>query len=80
MTLFWIAAIALLIALGWGPGQHLEFSQRVYRRRRELLPASVAKLLSEERDAYFYGSIAADIINFKAWRRLQPLPPLEHHR
>jgi len=67
-----LAAIlaVLLLALagcGWGPGHHLEFAQRVYRRRRELLPKDVALLIHEQNAAYFYGNIAADIINFKAW-------------
>lgn len=56
-----------LAALGWGPGHHLEFAERVYRRRRETLPRDVATLLEEQRASYFYGNIAADIINFKAY-------------
>jgi hypothetical protein len=60
-------ALALCCALPWGPGNHLEFAERVYRRRRELLPTSVAKLLTEERTPYLYGNIAADIINFKGY-------------
>ena len=56
-----------LALLAWGPGHHLEFSERVFRRRRENLPRDVAVLLGEEKHAYFYGSIAADIINFKAY-------------
>ena len=67
MTLLLLLALALACTLAWGPGHHLEFSQRVHRRRREHLPKDVALLLGEERDAYFYGSIAADIINFKAY-------------
>lgn len=51
----------------WGPGNHLEFAQRVYRSRRKTLSAAKANLLREQRSAYFYGNIAADIINFKAW-------------
>lgn len=61
-----LALVAALVA-GWGPGHHLEFSERVYRRRREMLPGPVARLIGEERAAYCYGSIAADIINFKAF-------------
>jgi len=71
MTLtFAIPFLLLALAatsLAWGPGHHLEFAERVYRRRRELLPRSVATLLSEEREAYYYGNLAADIINFKAY-------------
>jgi hypothetical protein len=51
----------------WGPGHHLEFAERVFRRRKELLPRDVATLLDEERAAYDYGNLAADIINFKAF-------------
>lgn len=67
MTWLLVCALVLMTVLAWGPGHHLEFSQRVHRRRREHLPREVSKLLGEERDAYFYGSIAADIINFKAY-------------
>jgi hypothetical protein len=64
--LLWLALPAL-IGLAWGPGHHLEFAERVHRRRRELLPRDVAKLIDEERAAYDYGNLAADIINFKAY-------------
>lgn len=66
-SLVLVCAVLALVGLGWGPGHHLEFSERVLRRRRELLPGSVATLLGEERTAFQYGSIAADIINFKAF-------------
>lgn len=62
-----VAAFALVLGAGWGPGHHLEFAERVHRRRRELLPRDVATLIEEERAAYDYGNIAADIINFKAF-------------
>jgi len=58
---------ACLLIAGWGPGHHLEFAERVLRRRRELLPRDVATLLEQERDAYEYGNLAADIINFKGY-------------
>lgn len=68
MALLALALVFLALAVrNWGPGHHLEFAERVYRRRRELLPANVAKLLNEEKAAYFYGNLAADIINFKAF-------------
>jgi hypothetical protein len=62
-----LAALACLLLCAWGPGQHLEFAERVHRRRRESLPRDVAQLLAAEKQAYCYGSIAADIINFKAY-------------
>jgi hypothetical protein len=52
---------------GWGPGNHLEFEARVWRRRKELLTPRVAELISAERAAWQYGNIAADLINFKAF-------------
>ncbi len=59
--------LTLLLVCTWGPGHHLEFSERVWRRRKELLPRDVAQLIDEERAAFDYGNIAADIINFKAY-------------
>ena len=64
------AALIVLLALAvsiaaWGPGNHLEFEHRVWRRRHRL-PARARHLIEEERPAYQYGNIAADIINFKA--------------
>jgi hypothetical protein len=70
MTLTLLVAfllLASLVAPTWGPGHHLEFAERVLRRRKELLPSNVARLLQSERPAYLYGNIAADIINFKAY-------------
>jgi len=62
-----LAACVLATLATWGPGNHLEFARRVYRARRKLLPAQTARLLREERSAYLYGNIAADIINFKGF-------------
>ena len=65
-----MALLLLVLALcgaGWGPGHHLEFAERVLRRRKESLPHDVALLLGEERQAYLYGNLAADLINFKAY-------------
>ena len=71
MTTLPILLLAIVLATsllaGWGPGHHLEFAERVRRRRRELLPSSVATLLGEEKEAYQYGNLAADIINFKGY-------------
>lgn len=66
-----LALIVLLLACAcafapWGPGNHLEFEQRVFRRRKERLGPATAALIEQHRDAYQYGNIAADIINFKA--------------
>lgn len=60
-----LIAVAVAGLATWGPGNHLEFAHRVYRRRRERLPAAVADLIEAERPAWRYGHIAADIINFK---------------
>ncbi len=62
-----LLVLGLLLSSHWGPGNHMEFAERIYRRRREWLPASVARLLTEERSSYLYGNIAADLINFKAF-------------
>jgi hypothetical protein len=62
-----IALLATALVFGWGPGHHLEFAERVHRRRKEMLPNDVAALVAQEREAYEYGNIAADIINFKAY-------------
>ncbi len=45
----------------------MEFAERIYRRRKELLTSGVAKLLTAERRSFLYGNIAADIVNFKAF-------------
>lgn len=58
--------LCVVCAAAWGPGTHLEFEHRVFRRRRERLPAEVADLIEAERRAYQYGNIAADIVNLKS--------------
>lgn len=67
MLLVVLLVLCALLACAWGPGNHLEFAERVLRRRKELLPARIATLLEEERKPYLYGNIAADIINFKGF-------------
>jgi hypothetical protein len=67
LLLLTLAALSLFLLQGWGPGTHLELAERVLRRRRELLPDRVAKLIGTERAAYLYGNLAADIINFKGY-------------
>ena len=61
-----ILALLCLLLAPWGPGHHLEFAERVLRRR-ERLPRDVSQLLKEESEAYRYGNLAADIINMKAF-------------
>jgi hypothetical protein len=67
MLLLIAFVVLLLFAAPWGPGNHLEFEARVWRRRKELLPPRVSALISAERPAWQYGNIAADLINFKAF-------------
>lgn len=67
LPLLCLALLATALVLPWGPGNHLVFAQRMYRARRKLLPATTARLLREQRAAYLYGNIAADIINFKGY-------------
>lgn len=67
LTLLLALALLHLAVVAWGPGHHIEFSERVWRRRRETLPREVGVLLSEQKAAFYYGSLAADIINFKAY-------------
>ncbi|MEO0650095.1 MAG: zinc dependent phospholipase C family protein [Planctomycetota bacterium] len=66
--LVWTLALALTLALTWtwGPGTHLEYAARVHTRRDQL-PADRGRLIDEQREAYDYGNLAADIINFKAY-------------
>lgn len=66
LLVFSIVLGAVAVA-AWGPGNHLEFAYRVYRSRRKTLTVAKSNLLRENRSAYLYGNIAADIINFKAW-------------
>lgn len=61
------AGLALCLCLSWGPGSHLEFAQRVYRSRKRKLHKENARLLSAAPNAYFYGNLAADIVNLKNW-------------
>jgi hypothetical protein len=63
---WWLVALATFAALSWGPGTHLEFEHRVFRLRKQRLPSDVARTIEEHRQAWQYGHIAADIINFKA--------------
>ncbi|MBM3977564.1 MAG: zinc dependent phospholipase C family protein [Planctomycetes bacterium] len=62
-----VLLLSLVGAAHWGPANHLEFATRVYRHRRTALRREQAELLEANRRAFFYGNIAADIINFKAF-------------
>jgi hypothetical protein len=61
-----LCALAAALVAPWGPGTHLEYAARVHARRDEL-PPERADLIDREREAYDYGNLAADIINFKAF-------------
>ena len=68
MTYVLLLVVAvLLLAMAWGPGTHLEYAERVLRRRKEVLPNRVARILGNNRSEYLYGNLAADIINFKGY-------------
>jgi hypothetical protein len=66
-TLLLVALLLLAALLPWGPGNHLSFAYRVYRNRRKLVSSATARLLREQRHAFYYGNIAADIISFKSY-------------
>jgi len=65
LALLLLAILLCAAVSSWGPGHHLEFAHRVYRNRRKFASSSRARLLREERSAFFYGNIAADVISFK---------------
>lgn len=68
MTYVLLLVVAvLLLSMAWGPGTHLEYAERVLRRRKEVLPSRVARILGNNRSEYLYGNLAADIINFKGY-------------
>lgn len=65
-----LALILTVLCVGassWGPGHHLEFAFRAYRNRRKFASDETVELLRTEKNAYFYGNLAADIINFKGY-------------
>ncbi len=64
LVLWWMLASRLF----WGSGFHIQITQRVLeqiRRRRRPRPDHL--LVLEHPDAFLYGNIAADIINFKKY-------------
>src|SRR5258705_2727281 len=69
LLLIALLAPALVLAvrgLGWGPGIHIQLTQRVLEqvaKRRE--PREAERLVLAHKDAFYYGNIAADIVNFK---------------
>lgn len=67
-TLAAVGLTALCATAGWGPGIHIQLTQELLRRfrRRKSLDADQALVLNHA-DAFLYGNIAADIINFKAF-------------
>jgi hypothetical protein len=60
-----LVAFPALLVLAWGPGNHLELGERVWRARRSALPARAARLIGRHRLPFFYGTLAADLIHFK---------------
>ena len=63
-----IAAASLLLAgASWGPGTHIYLSSQLLKRMKRRLHKKQVKLLENHREPFLYGSVAADIINFKNW-------------
>ena len=67
LSLLILGVVSAVFSCSWGPGHHLEFAERVYRRRKDLLPSSLARLLQQEHSSYTYGNLAADVINIKSF-------------
>src|SRR5262245_37826704 len=64
--LFAVAAWLALRGLGWGPGIHIQLTRKVLSQiRASLHQTPEHKLVLDHPDAFFYGNIAADLINFK---------------
>lgn len=65
--------LALLVAclifshISWGPGTHIFFGTQILDQMESRLKKEQQQLLEEHRDAFLYGGIAADIINFKKY-------------
>ena len=66
VLLFIVAPV--LLTPGWGPGTHIQLTRRLLKRFRAapgLRPNE--ELVLRHPDAFLYGNIAADIINFKSF-------------
>ncbi len=53
------------MSASWGPGTHIYLSSLLLKRMKRRLPPTQVQLLEGHRESFLYGSIAADIINFK---------------
>jgi len=62
-----ITSILLLLQGNWGPGIHLDLALRVMEKKGRKLPPETQSILDENTIDFFYGNIAADIINFKSY-------------
>jgi hypothetical protein len=68
LVLLSIASGALALAACWGPGTHIQLTLEVLRRlRRKRSPNRAQAIVLRHSQAFLYGNIAADIINFKAF-------------
>jgi hypothetical protein len=69
IAIFLILAFATLFGIqrSWGPGIHLDLALRVLGNKGRKLPNETRKLLEENKEDFFYGNIAADIIHFKSY-------------
>jgi len=65
---FLLPCLALIAGSWWGPGTHIQLTREILGRfrRRKSLNTRQSLVLHHSR-AFFYGNIAADIINFKAY-------------
>jgi hypothetical protein len=63
-----LAAALVVLAACWGPGTHIQLTADVLRRlRRMKRPSPDQEIAVRHYQAFLYGNIAADIINFKAY-------------
>lgn len=62
---------ALLCGCSWGPGTHIYLGSQLLKRMKRRLHRKQIRLLEDHREPFLYGSVAADIINFKNWGGLK---------
>jgi hypothetical protein len=63
-----LLGVVLLGTRSWGPGTHIQFTQEVLRRFRRCRSRRPNQdLVLRHPQAFLYGNVAADIINFKAF-------------